>query len=504
MEPTEREPLEDILRSVTSELFEDLCLELLRSMGFRSTYRVGHHRDRDRGRDIEATYPRILPDGHNQINERWFFECKHHQNNLNVDDILNKVAWAEASGADFLVILSLTDLTSSARQYITEYQEKHNLRILTWTGKDLFKRFKQHPQAIKELIPFSQFEPAIQIQLEAEERIALARNILTTIGVVTPELDPITFKLLEEIISRCVKKEDVKSISIDSLEDGASEIVYLLSANTNKLLNESELFNALASILDRHPDNDIAWQIARYFRSIKDHSDKRPIRYILAGPIASGKSSILITLLFEMLRDRRFTFEAETLFSFSGMHHMLRDGVIRLRDGDGIVNRTSTGGLHRIRMNLAHGKANSLIEFFDTSGEDFHYPKDHAFPELEGLLDRGDKLLLIFDPSRRVVLDEDDEGDVLPCVFDEKSCDEYCEFLKWAERLGLSIIPVVTKVDLISTEDLNEKIIPTLSSFLPKCSDLIFTTSVLKKQRGQFIPQTFGITQLISLIANEV
>src|SRR2546423_14674550 len=106
-----KQPLEEMLKSVTSEVFEDLCLALLRSMGFRNTYRVGHHNDRDRGRDIEAIYPRMLPDGQNEINEQWFFECKHQEKNLNVDDIQSKVAWAEASRADFLVILSFADLT---------------------------------------------------------------------------------------------------------------------------------------------------------------------------------------------------------------------------------------------------------------------------------------------------------------------------------------------------------------------------------------------------------
>jgi hypothetical protein len=500
MQPIQREPLEDILRSVTSELFEDLCLELLRSMGFRSTYRVGHHKDRDRGRDIEAIYPRILPDGHNQINERWFFECKHHQNNLSVDDILSKVAWAEASGADFLVILSLTDLTSSARQYITEYQDKHNLRILTWTGKDLVKRFKQHPRAIKELFPLSQFELAIQTQLEAEARIALARNILTTIGVVTPELDPVIIRLLEEVITRCVKKEDVKSISIDSLEDGAAEIVYLLSANGNKLWNEAELYNALTSILDRHPNDGTVWQIARHFRATKTHTDKRPTRYVLAGPVASGKTSMLITLLFEMLRDKRVTFDAETLFSFSQAHHMLRRGMMQLRHGDGTVDRTVTTSFPRFRMNVGQGKTNSPIELYDTSGEHLRHP-EIIFQGLDTLLNRGDKLLLIFDPSRRTLFD--DEGDVQPCEFDEKRCGDYCEILRLAEQVGLSVVPVVTKVDLISVEDLNEKIIPTLSSFLPDCRDLIYTTSVLKKQRGQFITQAVGIPQLINLIATE-
>ena len=499
----QNQSLEDALRSVTSEMFEDLCLVLLRSMGFRNAVRNGHHNDRDKGRDIEANYPRELPDRHNQINERWFFECKHQQSSITVDDINSKVAWAEASGADFLVILSFTDLTSNARQYITEYQDKHHFRILAWTGNDLLRKFRQHPQAIKEFSPdYLKFDAALKAELEAEERILLARNILTAMGVVSPELDLNIIKLLEEIISRCVRKQDVKSISMNSLEDGNSEIVYLLSAQSNNLLNEAELFAALASILDRHPDNNTAWQIANHFRTTKKELENRPIRYVLIGPVSSGKSCLFTTLLFEMIRDIRFSFEAETLFGFSHMHRTFRDHVINLRN-EHMVPHTCIGDLPKYRMGVIQNTENSSIELLDTSGEQFS--NMHSSQFLNGIIEKGDRILLIFDPSDgRQLLDARDEGNVLPFGIDGRLLDWYASVLKWAENVKILIIPIITKIDLISTDELHEKVIPMVKSLIPNCTDIIFSTSVLKKMDGQIHLQTIGITQLLELMVNEI
>lgn len=486
--------IDEQLKAVSSERFEDLCLGLLQSMGFQSVHRVGHHNDRDRGRDIEAVYPRLLPDGQNQIQERWFFECKHQKKNLSVEDIQSKVAWAEASNAKFLVFLSFADLTSAARQFIEDFQKHHKLEILSWTGSDLFLRFKQSPRLLKELLPQLEDDDAFAAQLEATERIKIARSILVALGVITADLDPTVCKLLEEVISRCVRKEDVRSVKMESLGDGASEVVYLLSASVNKTLTESQLYEALTSILDRYPNDKIAWQIAKYFRVIRAAPAKKMLKYILLGPVGSGKSCLLASILFGMLRHRDFTFDAETLLALSSMHRSIRERTL--------LPATSYGG-HGFRIQLGSRRIINRphgLELLDFAGEVFHSinrGETHWREVIEKSLKRKDRVFLIFDPTGGRSLLGEDEGEILPIVFNKEVLEQYRGVLQWTRRLNVAVYPIMTKVDLIDIQELRERIIPNLRSALPDCREPIFITSVLKKQQGMIVPQAVGIAELI-------
>lgn len=490
--------IDEQLKSVSSERFEDLCLVLLQSMGFQNVHRVGHHNDRDKGRDIEAVYPRLLPDGQNQIQERWFFECKHQKKNLSVEDIQSKVAWAEASNAKFLVFLSFAELTSSARQFIEDFQKHHRLEILSWTGNDLFRRFKQSPRVLKDLLPQLEAEPTFAAQLEATERIKIARSILVAIGVITPDLNPTVSKLLEEVISRCVRREDVRSVRMESLGDGASEVVYLLSASGNKILTESQLCDALTSILDRYPNDPVAWQIAKYFRVSRARPQKKILKYVFLGPVASGKSCLLASILFGMLRHRNFTFDAETLLALSSMHRSIRERTLlppTMRYvGHGF--RIQLGG--RSVINRPHS-----LELLDLAGEIFHsINRGDAHgrgerEEIEKSLKRNDRVFLIFDPTGGRSLLGEDTGGILPIVFNKELLEQYRGVLQWTKRVNVAVYPVMTKVDLIDTQELRERIIPQLRSALPDCREPIFITSVLKKREGVIVPQSVGIAELI-------
>ena len=203
-----------------------------------------------------------------------------------------------------------------------------------------------------------------------------------------------------------------------------------------------------------------------------------------------------------MIRDIRFSFEAETLFGFSAMHHTFKSGVIGLRN-ERLVVRTCVGSLPRYRLGVTLDTRNSTIELLDTAGYIFQQSCFSQF--LNGIIEKGDKILLVFDPSDgRELLNDCDEGKVLPCVIEEKIFTHYASVMKWAEHAGISIVPVVTKIDLISAEELYEKVIPSVKSLIPNCTDIIFSTSVLKKKYGQILLQTIGINQLLDLMANGI
>jgi hypothetical protein len=493
----------DRLVSMSSDQFEQVCCALVRSIGFLNVHRRGHHYDRDQGRDVEAVYPRILPDGRNQITERWFFECKHQTRNLNVDDIQNKVAWAEAAQADFLVFLSSADLTSNARQYISEFQAHHKLKILSWTGEVLTGMINQSLSVLGAYFPELLRDPLLQAQVEAEDRIRLARKILTSIDVIKPDLDATRFMLLQEIISRCVRKEHVRSVAIESLEDGASEVVYLLGASGNRVLNEAEVCKTLRSILERHPGDDITWQATTYLRARKRDKGKVALRYLLIGPIASGKSCLLTALLFRMLGDKRLTFGVDTLLELSGMHRALREW--------NQLPPTQPPGPLGFRMYVSKQKrfrqSESCIEFADLSGEVFNsfHKWESVFTErIEGGIRPGDIVLLVFDPTGGGFLPENGRFVFGPSMFEPDIFDKYSDFVEWSRDCGLTVVPTVTKIDLISSETLRREALYAIRSLFPGNAHPIFTTSVMMMKNGSLIPQTFGIDEIIAWIVDQL
>src|ERR1700744_1837673 len=84
--------------------FEELCYDLLVKFQYHSlAWRQG---GADKGRDIEAkryvTETVIDP-----FLEKWFVECKCYTHGLPVEEVIEKVSWAEMEKADhFLLIVS--------------------------------------------------------------------------------------------------------------------------------------------------------------------------------------------------------------------------------------------------------------------------------------------------------------------------------------------------------------------------------------------------------------
>ncbi len=488
----------EALQSASGEEFEGICYDLLTCMGFFNVVPMGDYHDRDRGRDFEASYARKLPDGQGQVIERWFFECKHQKRNLSVDDIHTKVAWADASNADFLVFLTVASVTSSARQFIEEFQKAHGLRILTWTGPDLIRLLLGNPGAIRRHLSSVFPREDMDVETRAQERVQLARSILTAIGILDQKNSDATSGLLEELMARCVRKEDIEVLKMESLGDSSSEIVYVLGARGNRLLNDKALCKALSSILDRHPSDDIAWQIAKYFRSRTQGLAGAARRYILIGPIASGKSCLLAGLLFRMVQERRFRFHPETMLHLYRMHRSIREG--RLLPATDLRIDIDSGFRMFVETRKRFTKREEAFDIIDTSGEFLRHfnDKDYYFGHgLAKIVRPQDTVLLIFDPSgRRNILGEDD-GLPRHAVTEREAFKEYQPFLEWAFSLHINILPVVTKADLIDKDELKGSVLPKVKQLFPAAQNPIFFTSVLRKQEGQIIPQSVGLDDVL-------
>lgn len=121
-------------KKLTPTQFEELCFDLLRCLGFeKMIWRQG---GADSGRDIEATWITINPLIGYQEN-KWFIECKKHENGINPDDISSKFTWAESEDVDVLVVITSSYLTNNCRTWIERRSKNVRFKVKTIENKEL-------------------------------------------------------------------------------------------------------------------------------------------------------------------------------------------------------------------------------------------------------------------------------------------------------------------------------------------------------------------------------
>lgn len=95
--------------------FEELCYELLLKFGFHTlSWRKG---GADQGRDIEAK--RYVTDTVvSPYLEKWFIECKRHHKGVALDQVMEKVAWAQAERADHFLLIVSNYITTDTKNWL--------------------------------------------------------------------------------------------------------------------------------------------------------------------------------------------------------------------------------------------------------------------------------------------------------------------------------------------------------------------------------------------------
>ncbi|MGW4640404.1 pentapeptide repeat-containing protein [Sphaerisporangium sp. NPDC004334] len=132
------------LNSMRPVDFEELCVELLVSLGFFDVdWRKGSNSEyspADGGVDIIATYRREDPDG-TAYDERWFVECKHSSRPAIGEEEVDKLVRASkkrAERAHVLLFMTSGALKNAAKDYIVTVREHEwPLRVLYWERKQL-------------------------------------------------------------------------------------------------------------------------------------------------------------------------------------------------------------------------------------------------------------------------------------------------------------------------------------------------------------------------------
>jgi len=104
--------------------FENFTYDVLSAAGVRGlTWRTP---GADGGRDIEGHVSTLDFSGV-ESRQRWYFECKRYTNSLDWPLIYAKVAFADANGADFLLVVTNSNPSPACETQIATWNSEHRL-----------------------------------------------------------------------------------------------------------------------------------------------------------------------------------------------------------------------------------------------------------------------------------------------------------------------------------------------------------------------------------------
>jgi HJR/Mrr/RecB family endonuclease len=123
-------------------LFEQLVAELLSQLGFSDVRLAGS--GPDQGIDILATYPSIQPTGE-QVPQLWAVQVKHRRSRLGAADIAQLSGMFQVKGADKALLVTSSNLTSAAREYLSKFQNQLGHRLEIWDRDRLVSLLSRFP-----------------------------------------------------------------------------------------------------------------------------------------------------------------------------------------------------------------------------------------------------------------------------------------------------------------------------------------------------------------------
>jgi tetratricopeptide (TPR) repeat protein len=232
------EEWKNIIGKLSPENFEHLCYHLIKAMsGFVNVdLRDGSY---DSGRDIDAIYRGMAPDGFTEISEKWRFECKKYSNGISFDIISGKIRQADLNKIDKLVIMSNMHLTPTCKDEIVKIQNNLNCKILDWTGLHFQDILFQYPNISNEFFPDEEFpkrfldtehpQELIKITQRAGSKFGLKLDIKLKDGEKPPEsLDEMAVIIKEKLLYLKDIDINIKSLIYQQISG------LFLSINKNK------------------------------------------------------------------------------------------------------------------------------------------------------------------------------------------------------------------------------------------------------------------------------
>jgi ethanolamine utilization protein EutP (predicted NTPase) len=265
------------------------------------------------------------------------------------------------------------------------------------------------------------------------ERVALAKKVLGALDINVSDEGSLKYSLLEEVLRRCIQKEDIAYINL-KLGDVSSQIVYILTANAKGLATEHEILSALRALLESAPSDSRSWALARHLRSSDRGRENKVARAVLLGPRASGKTSLLMGLYTHCLTDPRFQFPESSFNEFPTWYSMSKT-----------LSTVATFEVECYELTVVaqrFPRPSATLQLWDSPGELMAHLQ--AFEAYE--FQAGDSVFLTFNAAV-----EDREGKF---SWDQQ---QYLDVRTWAIKAGYRIIPILTKTDLLSESALDRR-----------------------------------------------
>lgn len=132
-----------MLEELTPTRLENLALDLLQLLGLRNC--VWRTPGRDGGRDIQGDSIENDFSGYTR-SESWYVDCKRYAASVSWPTVWEKLAYAESSNADVLLIVTNSTLSPQAVDEVNRWnanRKKPTIRF--WNGTELEKRLRIFP-----------------------------------------------------------------------------------------------------------------------------------------------------------------------------------------------------------------------------------------------------------------------------------------------------------------------------------------------------------------------
>ena len=135
---------------ITAEgfIFEQLVAKLLVNLGFIDV--VATSATMDMGFDYQATYP-SKSSTELTVYQKWIVEVKHRQKSrISVRDIAQLTAFLQVKNADKALLVTSANLTSSAKEYVSKFNQEVGGKLEIWDRDQLSNLLEQFPELQQE------------------------------------------------------------------------------------------------------------------------------------------------------------------------------------------------------------------------------------------------------------------------------------------------------------------------------------------------------------------
>jgi tetratricopeptide (TPR) repeat protein len=150
-----------IINSIKDTSFQNLIYDLLKALGFINIKQRGG--GSDGGRDLEAYYTYIRPNGDEFVVKCWI-QCKKQANGVSFGQIYQDIIRCSNQKVDEYYILSNYDTTPDCKDEIERGSGSWYCKIIDWTGLKLQDILFNHPDICKYYFPDEEVPPIADIK----------------------------------------------------------------------------------------------------------------------------------------------------------------------------------------------------------------------------------------------------------------------------------------------------------------------------------------------------